>query len=110
MSKIFYDHLIILEEVEREIKKAAESPEEREELWRLVDEIVHHRILGTLLDRLPKTHHEEFLDRFHKAPYDESLISYLKENIDKNIEEIIRQEIGDLSFEILKEIRDKKTA
>ena len=107
MSKLFYDHLIILEEVESEIKKSAETEEERHELWQLVDEIVHSKVLESILDKLPGEHHEEFLDKFHKAPYDEGIIDFLKEKIGENIEEIIRAEIGDLAFEILQEIRGK---
>jgi len=41
MSKLFFDHLIILEDLETEIKEVAESPEEKEELWQLIDEILH---------------------------------------------------------------------
>lgn len=107
MSKLFYDHLIILQEVEAEIKKSAETEEERHELWQLVDEIVHSRVFERILDKLPSEHHEEFLDKFHKAPYDEGIINFLKEKIGENIEEIIRVEIGDLAFEILQDIRGK---
>ncbi|MGB6882108.1 MAG: hypothetical protein WBD86_02315, partial [Microgenomates group bacterium] len=65
MSKIFYDHLIVFEEVDRYIKDTVETHEERDELWQIVDEIVHHRVLGCVLDKLPKEHHEEFLGKFH---------------------------------------------
>lgn len=107
MSKIFYDHLIVLEDVESEIKKIAQTPEEREELWNIVDETIHHRVLGCILDQLPRHYHEEFLDKFHKAPYDEGLMEYLKVKVGKNIEEVISQEIGTLAYEILSEIRLK---
>ena len=39
MSKLFFDHLIKLDEVEVEIKKVTKTQEEREELWQIVDEI-----------------------------------------------------------------------
>jgi len=108
MSKIFYDHLIILEDVEKEIAKAVSSEEERHELWKIVDEVVHHRVMGCILDKLPHEHHHEFLSKFHASPHDESLIGYLKEKIGDNFEELIRQEMGDLSFELLEDIRKKK--
>lgn len=108
MSKIFYDHLIILEEVESEIKKVSETKEERDELWELVDQMVHHKVFDTILGKLPKTHHEEFLDKFHKAPHDEGIFDYLKEKIGENIEEIIENEIGLLAFDLLKDLRKKK--
>jgi hypothetical protein len=105
MSKIFYDRLIVLEEVEAEIKKAAQTQEEKEELWGLIDEIIHHRVMGTLLDRLPRDNHEDFLVRFHKAPHDDSLMDYLSQQIGENVEELIRREIGELAYELIKEIR-----
>lgn len=108
MSKIFFDRLITLDDVEEHIKKTASSPEEREELWALVDEIVHHKVMGCILDKLPREHHEEFLDKFHKAPFDEGLFDYLKEKIGENVEELIQQEIGGLDFELLSEIKGEK--
>jgi len=106
MSKIFYDHLLILEEVNLFIKRTAQTEEEREELWGLVDEIIHHKVFDVILGKLPREHHEEFLEKFHKSPHDESLIDYLKEKIGQNIEELIKQEIGSLGEEILREIKN----
>ena len=68
MSKIFYDHLIILEEIKVYISRVSSSQEEKEELWNLVDEIVHHRIFSMVLDKLPKEHHDNFMNKFYKAP------------------------------------------
>jgi len=109
MSKLFFDRLLSLEEVEKEINKVTSTKEEKDELWAIVDEIVHHRVLGCVLEKLPKKDHTEFLEKFHEAPYDEGLITYLTEKIGENIEEIIRQEIGGLAFELLAEIRGKET-
>jgi hypothetical protein len=108
MSKLFFDHLIKLDEVEEEIKKVAKTQEEKEELWQIVDEIIHHRVIGCILDKLPPKNHQEFLEKFHEAPYDLGLIEYLTQKIGENIEEIIRQEIGSLAYELLAEIRGKE--
>lgn len=108
MSKIFYDHLIILEEVETEIKNISDSPDEKEELWNLVDDIVNHRMMITILDRLPFEHHADFLSRFHQAPHDEKHIDYLNERLEGNIEEMIKQEIEGLKSELLHEIKSLK--
>lgn len=108
MSKIFYDDLIAFDEIEKQIKSVAKTSEERDELWQIVDELVHHKVLGCILDKLPRENHEEFLHRFHEAPHDEALMDYLKEKIGKNAEELIRQEIGNLAFEILQEIKNSK--
>ncbi len=101
MSKLFYDHLINNEELDALVKSASETAEEREELWRLIDEIIHHRVLGCVLDHLPRQHHKEFMEKLHKAPHDETLIEYLSDKVQKNMEEIIKQEIGELLYELI---------
>lgn len=108
MSKIFFDHLIKLEIVEAEIKKASKIPEEKEELWKIVDDIVNHKALGFILDKLPIQNHSEFLEKFHQAPHDMNLINYLSEKIGENVEELLRQELGNLAYELLKEIKSSK--
>lgn len=107
MSKIFYDHLIAFDDVAAEIKGIVETQEEKEELWEIVDGIVHNKVLEYLLDMLPGEHHDDFLDKFHRAPHDESLIDYLKEKANENIDELLKEEIGGLAYEILKEIKSK---
>jgi hypothetical protein len=108
MSKVYYDHLIVLDDIENKIKDIAETREEKEELWQLVDDIIHNRVLVCVLDNLPKDHHEEFLGMFHEAPHSLSLMDYLKERIKDNIEELIKQEIGGLATELLEELQEKE--
>ncbi|MCX6705338.1 MAG: hypothetical protein NT162_03320 [Candidatus Woesebacteria bacterium] len=106
MSKLFFDHLIILEEVEGEIKKSASSKEEQEELWGLVDGMVTNKVLEKVLDKLPKENHVEFLELFHKCPHDEEVIfGYLKGKAGEDIEETLRKELENIDTDILKEIR-----
>ncbi len=101
MSKIFYDDLVDLGKVEKRIKKIAKTPEEKEELYQLVDEIVHHKVVGCILDKLPPEHHENFLRRFSDKPHDDGILEWLRENITEDIEEFIRKEIRMLAVELL---------
>lgn len=105
MSNIFYDHLIILPTVEAEIKSVAETEEERHELWQIVDEIIHHRILELILDMLSEEHHQEFLVRFHHAPHDIMHFQYLDERIDEDIKELLKEKIKTIEADILRDIR-----
>lgn len=108
MSTVFYDYLIILDEVDAEIKASAKTKEEKEELWQIVDEIIHHRVMDVILSRLPRESHEEFLEKFTQSPHDKKLISYLREKIKDDVEKIIHEEIAELKKEILSEIHKKK--
>ncbi len=107
MSKLFFDHLIVFEELEIYIKNNAQTPEEKEELWNLVDGIVQTRILDVVLTKLPRQHHEEFLEKFSNFPHDERLLEYLKEKV-ADIEAEIKKEVKLLEAEILHERKLKK--
>lgn len=104
MSKIFYDHLLQFEKIDKQIKKVVKTKEERDELWAIVDEIIHHKAIGCVLDNLPRQNHEEFLELFHTSPHDEDLLfGYLNKKVGNNVEEILKQELGDLAVDLLKE-------
>ncbi len=100
MAKIFYDHLVVHEEITAELDKYNIRVEEKEELIQLVDQTLHHHVLDVILTHLPKEKHEEFLTKFHKAPHDESLLDYIKD-----FEEEIIKEAKKVKLELLAEIK-----
>ena len=104
MSKVFFDHLVNIDSLAVVIKENVETAEEREELWNLVDEIIHHQVMGCIFDYLPQAHHAEFVEKLAEAPYDESLISYLNGKIKTNIEEQIQYEVQKIIDEIIQEL------
>jgi hypothetical protein len=111
MSKLFFDNLVAFEEIEVFIKESASSEEEREELWGLVDQVINHKVVEKILDRLPRDNHEEFLEIFHKCPHDEVYIfAYLKEKAGGSIEDEIKDELRKISDDILGEIKGLLTA
>ncbi|MFC1649489.1 hypothetical protein ACFL2C_02110 [Patescibacteria group bacterium] len=105
MAKVFYDKLISLNKLEREIKKISTSLEEREELWHLVDGLMHHRILAWVLDNLELKHHDEFLVRLYNRPHDENLLKYLKKKIKIDVEEFLKAEAHNIMEQVLKDIK-----
>lgn len=106
MSKLFHDHIVDLSDVEKEIKKVVKDKEAQEELIHLVDELVHHRVVGCILDRLPEKHHEEFVDKLHKAPHDKNILHFVSERVTEDVYEFIRFEMRKLSAEIMAMISD----
>jgi hypothetical protein len=103
MSKVFYDNLVILSDLEVKISSLGLEPEEKEALSQLVEETVHFRVLTVILNALPQEHHQEFLDSFHQAPHEENLLEYLKEKIE-DIEEVIKKELKDLEQSLLEDL------
>lgn len=101
MSKVFYDYLIDISALENQIRKVSASEDERLELSKIADELVHNKVVASILDNLPSENHLEFLNMFHAGPHDDKLTKYLKEKIGQNFEEIIKAEIGNISWEIL---------
>lgn len=104
MSKVFYDHLIDLKKTHRFIHEHIENHEERVELWAIVDEIVHYRVIHIVLTHLPNDFHEDFLEKFLEAPYDQTLLLHVNSKTNVDIEEKIREELESLEEEILREI------
>jgi len=107
MSKVFYDKLIAFEKIEKEIGKIAESKEEKDELIRIVDEYIHHRMIGCILEKLPKDHHEEFLTQFTEAPHHEGLWNYLRKKVSEDVEGFMQEEVYKIGRELLEVIRGK---
>jgi hypothetical protein len=89
MSKIFFDHLIELEDIKSYIDNAAENHEEKEDLWDLVDEYVNHKVLITILTNLDSEYHDEFLLMFLDKPYDTGIIEYLDDRLSCPLCELI---------------------
>lgn len=104
MSNIFYHHLIIFEELEKELDQLNLDNEERQEIELLMEEILHHRIIDRILTVLPRAHHEEFLTKFHQAPHDQQLIDYIDARIEESIENHIKDEVEKIKEEIKNEV------
>lgn len=107
MSILFYDRLIVLEGLDKKLKKLVSSNDEIQEIWATIEELIHHRVLGCILDNLSEKHHTEFLEKFHKFPHDEKLLKYLQVKIDKDIEKLIKKEVKLLKKEILADLKKK---
>lgn len=116
MSKLFYDHLVDFTQLEKLVKKHVKDEEARHEIYHLVDEIVHHRVVGCILDRLPKDHHREFLNNVKERAHDESILDFIRGRVSEDVEEFLRHELYVLSSELLsmfdhthKEVNKNKT-
>ncbi|MBL7036843.1 hypothetical protein ISR94_03330 [Candidatus Microgenomates bacterium] len=109
MSVIFYDRLVVFKRLDKSLKSLVSSNDELQEIWHILEELTHHRIMGCVLDKLPHTHHKEFLEKFESSPHDEKLLEYLQEKIEDDMEEIIKKEAKLLAKEIVSELKHKKS-
>lgn len=100
MSILFFDRLIVLNKLEKKIKKISSTSEEKQEFFQYVEEIIHHKVIGCCLDNLPSDFHSEFLEKFHSAPYDEKLLEYLDEKTKKNMKKVIKDQIKKLTKDL----------
>jgi len=108
MSKLFFDDWLDLGKLEREIKKVARTYDEKTELWRIVDEIIHHKVIGCVLDHLPSTHHKEFVKKYLDAPHDEKLKDYLQDKIQADVKLLVREVVALAVAEIINQILPRK--
>lgn len=108
MAKIFYDHLVVLEEIVAVIDTHNLPANQRQKLLATIDELFHHHMLDEILTHLPKNKHEVFLKLFHKAPHDPMLLSFLKQHAKVDIERAMKTRADKVKAEILKEIEGAK--
>ena len=106
MSKIFYDTTKEFDEIEKRINAISLSKEEKEEVWKIIDEMVHYRVIGCILDIIPDKLHLEFLFKFHTAPYDKGHFGYLNSIAKINIKKLIKKEMARVKLEILSTIEN----
>jgi len=105
MSKLFYDKLISLDKIEKAIALSVESSEEKQELWSLIDEVIHHKVIGCVLSKLHRKYHKEFMVKLYRKPHDDKLLDYLQKKIKIDVSEFIKAEIGSITFEVLESVK-----
>lgn len=105
MSKLFYDHLLVIEEIVTVVDEHKISGKDREEILKLIDQTLQHEILDVIFSYLPGEHHEEFLTKFHIAPHDPHLMQFLKDHAVVNIELAILDRANKTKTKLLKEIK-----
>ena len=98
MSKLYYDHLIVIEEIVAVVGN-------NKKILDLIDQTLQHEILDVILTYLPREKHEEFLTKFHRAPHDMGLMQYLKDNSAVNIELAILDRANKTKRKLLREVK-----
>ena len=108
MSKLFFDHLVIREEITAHLDTFVMDQEEKEEIIRIIDENLHHHVLNVILNHLPKEHHATFMELVIKTPHDPSVLDFVKSKVEVDIEEEIKNIAARIKKEILSEIKRAK--
>jgi hypothetical protein len=109
MTKLFYDHLIIIEEVTEVLVTHQLTQRECQEILELVDRAMHSEILNTIFKHLPKPHHEMFLVHLHAAPHDRKILEFIKEKSAVDIEKEILKTANAVKKKVIKEIESAKS-
>ncbi len=105
MSKLFFDHLIVREELNVDLDLHQLDATTRSELLQLIDEILNHHALNVVLSHLPKKHHPDFISRLIHDPGDPELLGYLKSKVTVDIESEIKKHLLKIKTEIKSEIK-----
>jgi len=108
MSKLFYDHIILLDEIFVELDTIDLIEAERETAKQMIDELVQHRVLTFVLDLLPAQKHESFLIAFHAMPYDPANLQLLNKLAERDVTAELVVFGETLKKELKQEIRKHK--
>lgn len=106
--KLFYDHLVLREEISKELRNYELTVEEHIEIVRLADETLQIEIMDVILSELPEEKHKEFLEKFHAAPHDEKLLEYLSVSVTEKIKERGEKTKAQILSEIKKSAKVKR--
>jgi len=98
---LFFDHLVVFSKVEKKLGKNSKVIEDKTELWNLIDEIIQHRVICCVLEKLPAEDHNEFLEKFHSCPYEDAIMGYISIRSGQDITEYLKKELENLEDEIL---------
>ncbi|MBI4062621.1 hypothetical protein HY410_01745 [Candidatus Gottesmanbacteria bacterium] len=99
MNKIFYDHLVEIDELMALVDQ---------ELADLIDNTMHHHVLDEILTHLPVEHHKMFLERLAHAPHDPELLIFIQKVTVIDIEKAIKKRAKAVKKELLATIRSSK--
>ena len=108
MAQLFYDHLIVIEEVIAVLDEHKLTKEERTELLEFIDQTLHHEILDLIFTHLPKEKHATFLTQFHMAPHDVKLLEFLQDATSVDIEKEILKTANKVKRRALSSIKKAK--
>ena len=104
MAPLFFDHLVIKEEIIEIINNKPEPDNQKGKALQLIDDILYQGIVSHILEKLDPGHHETFLTQVHERPYDPELIAYLKKHIGPDIEDDIRAAGNKIVKKIIKDL------
>ena len=99
MSKIFYDHLVGIDEITVLVDS---------DLALVIDNTMHHHILDEILTHLPVEHHKSFLEKLSHAPHDPGLLIFIQEVTVIDIEKAIKNRAKAVKKELLHTIRSSR--
>lgn len=103
--KVFYSHLVIVDDVLKELDMWEIPDLEKQEMINLIEETMHHHTLNVILSHLPGAKHQAFLEKFELNPENEELLQMIKSEISVDIESAIKTQAERIKKEILLEIR-----
>ena len=104
MSKLFYDHLVNIEEIKIVLSEYDISEDDRQQILSTIDETIHHHVLDIIFTHLPREHHEEFLEKLAAQPHHPSLMEFIQQRTDWNIAQEIRNSLQQFLKELIQDI------
>lgn len=100
MSLLFYDRWLDLERLERKIKKTIGKNEDFFEVCQIIDEVIQHRIILSILKVLPREHHRDFALLLARNPVGDEVLDFLKDKTKEDVMKVVKEAILILTLEL----------
>lgn len=110
MSLLFYDRWLSLDKLERKVRKLVGKNEDFDEICQVIDEIIQHRIIISILKALPREHHRDFALILAKNPTGEEVLDFLKARMKEDAMKVVKEAVLVLTLELTGIFSDKRKA
>lgn len=106
LKKTFYSHIITIDSVILALSGLTITEQEKDELILLAEKSLHQVVLDTVLSELSEKDKKLFLAHLHRNEHDK--IWELLHKTTESIENKIEQAVGQLTYELHKDIHDTR--
>lgn len=108
MSLLFYDHWLNFDKLERRVRKVIGKNDDFDEICQIIDEIIQHRIIISILKVLPKEHHRDFATLLAKNPASDEVLDFLKARMKEDVMKVVKEALLVLFLDLTRIFSDKR--
>lgn len=103
--KVFYSHLLVkYGELTATVESLEISRSEKSKALELINQTIHHEVIGAILDHIDERHHRKILTRIAAAPDDPTVLDLVNRLAADDIETALRKRIAAMHLDLMEDL------